>query len=148
MSAGYSTGTSINKMSNITQVLPSERNMATMNRGVIAAGLDDVLSGSGPFTVFAPSDLAFGKVESSAFASLFKLENKVMLTDLLSHHIVSGKYEFKDLKEGMKLKTLDNKELTVEVVGGFVRINGSTIQNRDVPLTNGVIHSLDNILKN
>jgi uncharacterized surface protein with fasciclin (FAS1) repeats len=135
-------------MSNITNVLPNERNMATMNRGVIAAGLDEVLSGTGPFTVFAPSDLAFGKVESSAFASLFKPENKVMLTDLLHRHIVSGKYEFKDLKDGMKLKTLENKELTVEIVGGFVKINGATIQNRDVSSSNGVIHSLDRLIKN
>jgi uncharacterized surface protein with fasciclin (FAS1) repeats len=135
-------------MSNITNVLPNERNMATMNRGVIAAGLDEVLSGTGPFTVFAPSDLAFGKLESSTFASLFKPENKVMLADLLHRHIVSGKYEFEDLKEGMKLNTLDNQELTVEIVGGFVKINGATIQNRDVSSSNGVIHSLDRLIKN
>jgi uncharacterized surface protein with fasciclin (FAS1) repeats len=135
-------------MSNITNVLPNERNMATMNRGVIAAGLDEVLSGTGPFTVFAPSDLAFGKLESSTFASLFKPENKVMLSDLLHRHIVSGKYEFEDLKEGMKLNTLDNQELTVEIVGGFVKINGATIQNRDVSSSNGVIHSLDRLIKN
>src|SRR5215218_5491858 len=109
MSAGYSTSISIKKMSNITQVFPNERYMATMNRAVIAAGLDQVLSSTGPFTVFVPSDLAFGKLESSAFANLFKPENKVMLTDLLNHHIVPGKYEFKDLKEGTKLNTLAGK---------------------------------------
>lgn len=134
-------------MSNITAVFPNERNMATMNRGVIASGLDEVLSGTGPFTVFAPSDLAFGKLESGAFANLFKPENKIMLTDLLNYHIVPGKYEFKDLTEGTKLKTLDGKELQVEVTGGFVRINGATIQNRDVPSSNGVIHSLDKVLR-
>ena len=89
--------------------------MATMNRAVIAADLDKVLSGTGPFTVFAPSDLAFGKVESSTFASLFKPENKVMLTDLLNYHIIKGKYEFKDLMQGTKLMTLDGKELSVEI---------------------------------
>src|SRR6476469_3909395 len=107
MSAGDSTRILINTMSNITEALPNERFMATMSRAVIAAGLDQVLSGTGPFTVFAPSDIAFGKLESNTFTSLFKPENKVMLTDLLSHHIVSGKYEFKDLKEGTKLITLD-----------------------------------------
>lgn len=147
MNAGYSTCVSIYKMSNIAQVLPNERYMATMNRAIIASGLDDVLTGSGPFTVFAPSDLAFGKLESSSFASLFKPENKVMLIDLLNHHIVEGRYEFKDLKEGTTLKTLDGKELTVEVNARFISINGATIQNRDVPSSNGVIHSLDKILK-
>jgi uncharacterized surface protein with fasciclin (FAS1) repeats len=48
----------------------------------------------------------------------------------------------------MKLNTLDNQELTVGVAGGFVSINGATVQNRDVPSSNGVIHSLDRILKN
>ncbi|HZF66300.1 MAG TPA: fasciclin domain-containing protein [Chitinophagaceae bacterium] len=119
-----------------------------MSRSVIATDLNEVLTGVGPFTVFAPSDLAFGKVESSAFASLFKPENKVMLTDLLNHHIVRGKYEFKDLKEGTTLETLDGKELTIEVDAGFTRLDGATIQNRDVPSANGVIHSLDRILKN
>ena len=135
-------------MLNISEVLPNERHIATMSRSVIATDLNEVLTGVGPFTVFAPSDLAFGKVESSAFASLFKPENKVMLTDLLNHHIVRGKYEFKDLKEGTTLETLDGKELTIEVDAGFTRLDGATIQNRDVPSANGVIHSLDRILKN
>ena len=135
-------------MLNISEVLPNERHMATMSRSVIATDLNEVLMGAGPFTVFAPSDLAFGKVESSAFTSLFKPENKVMLTDLLNHHIVRGKYEYKDLKEGTKLETLDGKELTIKVDAGFTRIDGATIQNRDVPSSNGVIHSLDRLLKN
>ena len=119
-----------------------------MSRAVIASGLDNILSEIGPFTVFAPSDLAFGKLESGAFSSLFKPDNKVMLTDLLNHHIVRGKFEFNDLKEGAKLKTLDGKELSIKVNAGFVSINGATIQNRDVQTSNGVIHSLDNVLKN
>jgi uncharacterized surface protein with fasciclin (FAS1) repeats len=135
-------------MLNISEVLSNERHMATMSRSVTATGLHETLMGAGPFTVFAPSDLAFGKLESSAYASLFKLENKVMLTDLLNYHIVIGKYDFRDLKEGTRLETLDGKELKIEVHAGFTRINGATIQNRDVPSSNGVIHSLDRILKN
>jgi uncharacterized surface protein with fasciclin (FAS1) repeats len=135
-------------MLNISEVLPNERHMATMSRSVIATDLNEILMGAGPFTVFAPSDLAFGKLESSAYASLFKPENKVMLTDLLNYHIVIGMYEFEDLKEGTRLKTLDDKELKIEVNAGFTKVNGATIQNRDVPSSNGVIHSLDRLLKN
>lgn len=121
--------------------------MATMNRGVIAAGLEEVLSGTGPFTVFAPSDLAFAKLETGAFYALFKPENRAMLADLLNYHIVRGKFEFKDLTADTKLNALDGKELSVDVQGSFVRIIGATIQNRDVQTSNGVIHSLDRILK-
>jgi uncharacterized surface protein with fasciclin (FAS1) repeats len=135
-------------MSNITQVVNTEKNMTTMKSGVVASGLDQVLSGAGPFTVFAPSDLAFGKLEKGVFEELLKPENKQKLTELLNHHVISGKVNFKDLKDGDKLKTLNGKELTVKIKDGRVSVDGAIIQNRDLPSSNGVIHSLDTVLKN
>ena len=135
-------------MSNITQVVNTEKNMTTMKSGVVASGLDQVLSGAGPFTVFAPSDLAFGKLEKGVFEELLKPENKLKLTELLNHHVISGKVNFKDLKDGDKLKTLNGKELTVKIKDGRVSVDGAIIQNRDLPSSNGVIHSLDTVLKN
>jgi Secreted and surface protein containing fasciclin-like repeats len=135
-------------MSNITQVVKNEKNMTTLNRGVVASGLDQILSGTGPFTIFAPSDLAFGKLESGIMEDLLKQENKLKLAALLNHHIIPGKVNFKDLKDGEKLKTLNGKELSVKVKDGKVSVNGSMIQNRDVETSNGVIHSLDTVLKN
>ncbi|HEX6334009.1 MAG TPA: fasciclin domain-containing protein [Flavisolibacter sp.] len=135
-------------MSNITQVVNSEKNMTTFKRGVVASGLDQVLSGTGPFTVFAPSDLAFGKMEAGAIEDLLKPESKTTLTDLLNHHVVAGKISYKDLKDGDKLKSLNGKELSVKVVNAKVSIDDAVIQNRDVATSNGVIHSLDSVLKN
>src|SRR5215210_4723189 len=102
-------------MSNITQVVRSDKNMSTLNRGVLAANLDQVLSGAGPFTVFAPTDLAFGKLESGMMENLLKPESKTKLTDLLKHHVVAGQIYYKELKDGQKLKTLDGKELSIDV---------------------------------
>lgn len=135
-------------MSNITQVVNTEKNMTTFKRGVLASGLDQILSGTGPYTVFAPSDLAFGKLEAGIIENLLKPESKVKLTELMNHHVVSGKINFKDLKDGDKLKSLDGKELSVKVANSMVSVNGATIQNRDVQTSNGVIHSLDTVLKN
>ena len=135
-------------MSNITQVVKNEKNMTTLNKGVMASGLDQILSGTGPFTVFAPSDLAFGKLETGKVEDLLKPENKLKLTDLLNHHVVSGKVNFKDLKDGEKLKALNGKELSVKIIDGKVSVDGAIIQNRDVETSNGVIHSLDTVLKN
>ena len=135
-------------MSNITQVVKTEKNMTTMNRGVLASGLDQILSGTGPFTVFAPSDLAFGNLETGVLENLLKPENKAKLASLLTHHVVAGKINFKDLKDGDKLKTLDGKQLVVTVKNAKVSIDRATIQTRDVPTSNGVIHSLDTVLKN
>ena len=135
-------------MSNITQVVRNEKNMTTLSRGIVASGLDQVLSGTGPYTVFAPSDLAFGKLESGMIEDLLKPENKIKLTAFLNHHIISGKIDFKDLKDGEKLKSLNGKDLLVKVTDGKVNIDGATIQLRDVKTSNGVIHSLDTALKN
>jgi uncharacterized surface protein with fasciclin (FAS1) repeats len=134
-------------MSNITQVVNNEKNMTTFKKGVAASGLDKILSGTGPYTVFAPSDLAFGKLEASVVEDLLKPENKLKLTDLLNQHIVEGKVNFKDLKDGDSLKSLGGKKLSVKVVNAKVTVDGATIQSRDVASSNGVIHSLDTVLK-
>ena len=135
-------------MSNITQVVRREKNMTTLNKGVIASGMEQILSGTGPFTVFAPSDLAFEKLETDKMEQLMKPENKAKLTDLLNLHVIAGKINFIDLKDGEKLKSLNGKELSIKVQNGKVTVDGSAIQTRDVKTSNGVIHSLDTVLKN
>lgn len=133
-------------MSNITQVVNTEKTMTILKKSVIASGLDNVLSGAGPYTVFAPSDVAFEKLEKGVMEGLLKPENKAKLVDLLNYHVVSGKVNFKDLKDGEKLKTLNGKELHVHVKDGHVRIEGAQIQGHDLASSNGVIHSLDTVM--
>ncbi len=133
-------------MENITQVVNNDKNMTTLKRGVTASGLDKILSGTGPFTVFAPSDLAFEKLDKEVLDNLLKPENKTKLTDVLNYHVVSGKIFFKDLKDGEKLKTVNGKELRVQVKDGDVSVEGAKIQSRDVQTSNGVIHSLDTVM--
>src|SRR5450631_4850429 len=133
-------------MSNIAQLVNVEKNMTTLKKSVHAAGLDQVLSGKGPFTVFAPTDIAFGKLDKGILDNLLKPENKTKLADLLNHHVVAGKIEFKDLKDGEKLKTVNGKELKVHVKDGHVDIDGAKIQSHDVQTSNGIIHSLDTVV--
>jgi uncharacterized surface protein with fasciclin (FAS1) repeats len=58
-----------------------------------------------------------------------------------------GKIEFKELKEGEKLKTMNGKELSIHIKDGKVSVNGAIIQQQDVKTSNGVIHSLDTVLR-
>jgi uncharacterized surface protein with fasciclin (FAS1) repeats len=104
------------------------------------------LSGKGPFTVFAPTDIAFAKLDKSVFANLLKPENKTKLTDLINHHVVSGKINFKDLRDGEKLKTVNGKELLVHVKDGQATVDGAKISDHDMQATNGVIHSLETVM--
>ena len=136
-------------MSNITQVVNDNENMTTLKKGVIASGLDKVLSSTGPFTVFAPSDLAFRKMDTGRFETLLKPENKTELKDVLNNHIVSGKVGYNDLKNGKKLKTINGQQLSIEVRESRVHIEGAEIEARDLETSNGVIHVLDTVvLKN
>ena len=133
-------------MSNIAQLVNVEKNMTTWKKTVLASGFDQVLSGKGPFTVFAPTDTAFGKLDKGVMENLLKPENKTKLTDLLNHHVVAGKISFKDLKDGEKLKTVNGKDLVVHVKDGNASIEGAKIQGHDVEASNGVIHSLDTVM--
>ena len=135
-------------MINITQVISKDKNLTAFNRGLLASDLHLVLSGAGPFTVFAPSDIAFGKLVEGKMAELLKPESKFMLTEILNCHIVSGKINFKDLKDGDTLTALNGKELPIKVQHSKVSVDGAVVQNRDVESSNGVIHSLDTVLMN
>lgn len=134
-------------MSTIVDVVVADKNLATLLKGVQAAGLETELAKTGPFTVFAPSEMAFGKLAAGALTDLLKPENKVKLTDLLQYHVVEGKTNFKDFKDGQILKTISGKELKVAVNGtGEVTVNGSKIQGRDSEAANGVVHSMDKVI--
>lgn len=134
------------QMSNIVDVVVADKNLATMLRGVKAAGLETDWSKEGPFTVFAPSEMAFGKMAQGELAELLKPENKAKLTLVLNNHLVSGKKNFKDFTNGQKLKTVGGKELDVKVSDGTVTVNGSTIQGRDMEASNGVVHSMNEVI--
>jgi uncharacterized surface protein with fasciclin (FAS1) repeats len=133
-------------MKNILDVVVADKNLATMLKSVKAAGLETELGKTGPFTIFAPTDLAFGKLATDKMTELLKPENKAKLADILNYHIVRGKTNFKDLKDGQKLKTLEGKELNVKVSNGDVTINGAKVQRRDGEASNGVVHSIDTVM--
>jgi uncharacterized surface protein with fasciclin (FAS1) repeats len=132
-------------MLSIVDVVVADKDLATMLRGIKAAELELELSKKGPFTVFAPTDPAFGKLAPNEMTELLKPENKVMLADILNYHVVEGKTNFKDLADGQKLKTINGKELDVKVSNGNTTINAA-IQGRDNEASNGVVHSLDTVV--
>lgn len=135
-------------MSNITQVVNTDKHMKTLKRGVHASDLDQLLSSTGPFTMFAPSDLAFEKLEQGTMEHLLEPENKTALTALMNYHVVAGKIKYDELKDGEKLKNLEGRELSVQVTNGQVQIDGALIQTADIKTSNGVVHLLDSVLKN
>ena len=133
-------------------------NLTTLVAAVKQAGLVETLAGPGPFTVFAPTNDAFGKVDKATLDGLMKPEAKASLTKVLTYHVVPGKLTAADLaakiKEGngtAKLKTVEGEDLTVTMDGDKVKVAGmggssAYVSQADVQQSNGVVHVVDGVL--
>jgi uncharacterized surface protein with fasciclin (FAS1) repeats len=106
------------------------------------AGLIDTLKGSGPFTVFAPTDAAFAKVPKADLDAL--LADKQKLAAVLTYHVVPGKVMAKDVKAG-KVKSVQGSDLTLTTSGG-VKVDNANVVKADIVADNGVIHVIDSVV--
>jgi uncharacterized surface protein with fasciclin (FAS1) repeats len=136
---------------NIIQNAVNSKDHTTLVAAVKAAGLVETLEGKGPFTVFAPTNTAFGKLPAGTVDTLVKPENKATLTKILTYHVVPGKLAASDLKDGMKLKTAEGEQLSVKHQDGKVWIvdakgGTSMVTISNVNQSNGVIHVVDTVL--
>ncbi len=134
-------------MSNLTQVINVDKTLKTLKRTVHASDMDQLLSSTGPFTFFAPSDLAFEKLEKGLVEKLLEPQNRAQLADLLNNHIVNGRIAVKELKDGDKLTTLNGKELVVQAKNGAVTIGDISIQPREAKISNGVMYVADSVIQ-
>lgn len=144
---------------NIVENAVNSKEHTTLVAAVKAAGLVDTLMTKGPMTVFAPVNDAFENLPAGTVESLLKPESKGKLVSVLTYHVVAGKYTYADLVKLIKkgngkatLTTLSGGILTF-TMNGTVSItvtdeNGRTsnISIYDVMQSNGVIHTLDNVL--
>ena len=118
----------------------------TLLAAATAAGLAETLGSEGPFTVFAPTDEAFGKLPEGTVASLLKPENKQQLVDILKYHVVSGRVYSEDAVAAKSAKTLLGSPIKVNVSDKGAMINSSKLLKTDIDASNGVIHVIDAVL--
>jgi uncharacterized surface protein with fasciclin (FAS1) repeats len=131
--------------SDIVAVASSAGTFNTLVAAVKAAGLVETLQGPGPFTVFAPTDDAFAKLPAGTVESLLKPENKDKLTAILTYHVLPGKVKAADVKT-MKAKTVNGKELSLQVKDGAVTADQAKVVKTDIGASNGVIHVVDSVI--
>lgn len=117
----------------------------TLAAAVTAADLVKTLQGTGPFTVFAPTDAAFAAIQSDV-DELLKPENKAKLAKILTYHVVSGKALASSLKDGQELTTVEGGKLKVTLQDGKVMIGNAQVTSADIVASNGVIHVIDKVL--
>lgn len=143
---------------NIVEVAVGNENFSTLVTAVKTAGLVETLSGNGPFTVFAPTNAAFGKLPAGTVESLLKPESKDALTGILTYHVVAGKFMAADVVKAIKanggkfkVKTVQGGTLIASIKGSDVILtdakgNTSKVIITDVPASNGVIHAIDTVV--
>ena len=142
---------------NIVAMAQGNSEVSTLVTAVTAAGLGETLSGAGPFTVFAPTNAAFAKVEKAALTDLMKPENKAKLGEVLKYHVVAGTVKAADLAKMIKdgngtatVKTL-NGSLKASMDGDKIVLTDgkgmkSTVTGADMIASNGVVHTIDTVV--
>lgn len=118
----------------------------TLAAALQAAGLVDTLKGTGPFTVFAPTDEAFAKLPAGTVEDLLKPENKQKLISILTYHVVAGKVMAKDVVKLHEAKTVNGQDVKIMVDGGKVMVDNASVIKTDIQCSNGVIHVIDTVL--
>src|ERR1700738_4134257 len=136
---------------NIIQNAVNSKDHTTLVAAVKAAGLVETLEGKGPFTVFAPTNTAFGKLPAGTVDTLVKPESKATLTKILTYHVVPGRLEASSLTAGKKITPVEGEDLTVKKADGKVWIidakgGSSMVTISNVNQSNGVIHVVDTVL--
>jgi uncharacterized surface protein with fasciclin (FAS1) repeats len=136
----------------------NSKDHTTLVAAVKAAGLVDTLKTPGPFTVFAPTNMAFGGLPAGTVDTLLKPENKATLTQVLTYHVVPGRLDAAALSEQIRagggkamLKTVSGGMLTATLRGNDVVLvdtkgNMAVVTTADVYQSNGVIHVVDKVL--
>jgi uncharacterized surface protein with fasciclin (FAS1) repeats len=143
---------------NIIENAVNSKDHTTLVAAVKAAGLVETLSSAGPFTVFAPTNEAFGKLPAGTVETLVKPENKATLTTILTYHVVAGKFNAKDIVKLIKdgngsamIKTVQGGMLKASLMGKTLMLTDekggmSHVTIGDVNQSNGVIHVIDTVL--
>ena len=143
---------------NIVENAVNSADHTTLVAAVKAAGLVDTLSGPGPFTVFAPTNAAFGKLPAGTVDTLLKPENKPMLTKVLTYLVVAGRMSAMDLKKAIKagkgkaeLTTVSGGKLWAMMKGNMIELKDekggmAMVTQADVFQSNGVIHVIDSVV--
>merc|ERR1712050_452965 len=131
---------------NIVELAQSVDDLSTLVAAVVAGDLVETLSSPGPFTVFAPTNEAFGALPAGTLDSLLQPENKDQLVDILTYHVLPARVLSTDLKPKQVVTTVEGKDLLVTIYNGEVYANKAKVVGADNLASNGVAHIIDGVL--
>jgi uncharacterized surface protein with fasciclin (FAS1) repeats len=129
----------------ILQTIARDRDLSTFSRYLLVSGAGKALEGNEDLTVFAPTNLAFRKIPEEQINALLTETGQVGLRSLLASHILSGIHTASSVGELALAKSITGSELNFTVDGGL-KVNGSTVEARDLEATDGLIHTIDTVM--
>ena len=128
----------------VVDIAVADGRFTTLVTALQAADLVGVLSGEGPFTVFAPTDDAFNNLPEGTLDSL--LADIPALTDVLLYHVVSGKVMAADVVGLESAETVQGSSVSISVMGESVMVDDANVIITDIEGSNGVIHVIDAVI--
>lgn len=143
--AGQSAVQDTDSQPNIVQVAVGSADHSTLVTAVQAAGLVDALANAGPFTVFAPTNGAFGKLPAGTVETLLKPESREQLKAVLYHHVTTSSLDTTMLRDGQILSMVDGTPATISRRDGVLFIGECRVLG-SVKASNGMIHVVDSVL--
>ena len=130
----------------IVETAVSAGSFKTLATALAAADLVTTLKGTGPFTVFAPTDEAFARLPAGTLESLLKPENKAKLRRILTYHVVSGKVMASDVVKLRSAKAVSGDTVKIGSGNGGVTVDQANVVKADIAASNGVIHVIDAVI--
>lgn len=131
---------------NIVQAASGSKDHTTLVAAVKAAELVDALSNAGPFTVFAPVNAAFDKLPAGTVESLLEPEKKADLQNILQYHVSIGVFKLDNLHDGQVIGQANGDNIKITVKDGKYFINGNAEIVASIPVSNGLIHVVNEVL--
>ena len=130
----------------IVEVAAGNENFTTLVAAIKAAGLVEVLSGEGPYTVFAPTNAAFAKLPEGTVEMLLLPENKDKLVAVLTYHVVAGDVPAAEVVKLNEVTTVQGGTAQIGTSDAGVTIDGAMVTTTDIEAANGVIHVIDTVI--
>jgi len=134
----------MDRLLDIVETVAAQK-LSTLVAVLSAAGLNATLKSVGPYTLFAPTDIAFAKLPSNTVSELLQPENKERLNSVINYHVVQGRVMSDQVIELKSVRTGQGQALRIYADHG-VRVNDANMIKADVEASNGVIHVIDSVL--
>ena len=131
----------------LLEAAASKGGFSTFGKACEAAGLSETLAGTGPFTVFAPTDAAFAALPAGRLDTLLKPENRKELVSVLNYHVMTGRKTAAEMGRWDSARTVQGQSATLRMVGKQVSIDGAQVINADIDARNGFVHGIDKVMQ-